>query len=124
MTYKLIVPGRLPGLNEYINCCRSNPYKGAKLKLDAEKIVIAATRKQLRGLHITKPITMQYTWIEKDKRRDLDNVSSFGRKVIQDALVKTNVIKNDGWSEITGFKDTFAVDREHPRIEIILDTGR
>lgn len=36
---------------------------------------------------------MRYRWFEKDRRRDLDNVSSFGRKVIQDALVECGVLK-------------------------------
>ena len=64
---------------------------------------------------------MRYRWYEKDRRRDLDNVSSFGRKVIQDALVQTHVIKNDGWKEITGFSDEFFVDADNPRIEVEIE---
>lgn len=64
---------------------------------------------------------MIYRWYEKDKRRDLDNVSSFGRKVIQDALVYTGVIQNDGWKEITGFSDEFYVDKKNPRIEVEIE---
>lgn len=64
---------------------------------------------------------MRYRWYEKDRRRDLDNVSSFGRKVIQDALVQTHVLKNDGWKEITGFSDEFFVDADNPRIEVEIE---
>ena len=37
MRYKLTIPGRLPGLNELIDAERSNRYKGAQLKKDAER---------------------------------------------------------------------------------------
>ena len=64
---------------------------------------------------------MRYRWYEKDRRRDLDNVSSFGRKVIQDALVQTHILKNDGWKEIIGFSDEFFVDARNPRIEVEIE---
>lgn len=64
---------------------------------------------------------MTYRWYEPDRRRDLDNISSFGRKVIQDALVETHVLKNDGWKAIIGFRDEFYVDRNNPRIEVEIE---
>lgn len=45
-------------------------------------------------------------------------MSSFGRKVIQDALVRAGVLKNDGWAQIEGFSDEFRVDEKHPRVEV------
>ena len=63
---------------------------------------------------------MEYHWIEKDTRRDLDNISSFGRKVIQDALVKEGILRNDGWKDISGFSDSFGVDKDNPRIEVVI----
>lgn len=59
--------------------------------------------------------------INRYKGGDLDNISSFGRKVIQDALVKTKVLQNDGWSNIIGFCDSFSVDKDNPRIEIEIE---
>lgn len=118
MIYTLVIEGRLENLNEYIRACRANQYKGAGMKEKYEKIVRSAIKKQLKGLKITDPVIMNYRWYEKNRRRDLDNVSSFGRKVIQDALVKEKVLKNDGWNEIKGFSDSFYIDKENPRIEI------
>lgn len=40
MTYKFIISGRLPGLNEYTEACRTNKHKGNKMKQDAEDTVI------------------------------------------------------------------------------------
>jgi len=117
MEYKLIIQGRLCGLNQYIAAERANCYKGAEIKRENESIVITAIRQQLRGIKITKPVYMEYKWIEKNKRRDLDNIT-FGRKIIQDSLVKAGILKNDGWKYILGFSDRFEVDRENPRIEI------
>lgn len=121
MHYTLIIHGRLDNLNDYIKACRTNQYKGAHLKAKNENKVQAEIYEQLGRLRITHPVRMSYRWYEKDRRRDLDNVSSFGRKVIQDALVETRVLRNDGWKEIIGFSDEFYVDKNHPRIEVEIE---
>lgn len=119
MEYLLTIPGRLSGLNEYIAAERSNRYKGAKMKADNEKIILYAIRQCMRGVRINRPVFMEYTWVEKNKRRDKDNIT-FGRKFVQDALKNTGVLKDDGWNEIVGFSDRFEVDKENPRIEVLI----
>lgn len=121
MKYLLIIHGKLSNLNDYINACRTNPYKGSKMKKENEAKVLQEIYSQLRRLRITRPVTMRYTWYEPNKRRDLDNISSFGRKVIQDALVAAKVLKNDGWNEIKGYSDEFYVDSKNPRIEVLIE---
>lgn len=121
MVYKLMIIGKLDNLNDYIASCRTNQYKGAKLKHHNEQKVVYAIYEQLVRLRINNPVYMTYRWYEPDRRRDLDNISSFGRKVIQDALVETQVLKNDGWKEIIGFRDEFYVDRNNPRIEVEIE---
>ena len=115
--YKLIIPGLLPGLNEYSTLERRNRYEAATMKRQAECVVMAEARRQLRSLRITNPVAMDYHWIERNRKRDKDNIA-FAKKFIQDALVKVGVLKNDGWKEIKGFCDDFAVDKEKPRIEV------
>ena len=100
MEYLLVIPGRLDNLNDFIRADKSSRYKGGTLKANNEKIVSAYISQCLRGVKIQKPVYMEYVWFEKNKRRDLDNISSFGRKVIQDALVNRGVLKNDGWEQI------------------------
>lgn len=122
---KLVIHGKLDGLNNYISACRTNHYKGASMKAHNEKIVMSEIYRQMRGQHFKKPVLMKYSWYEPNRRRDLDNVSSFGRKVIQDALVKAHVLDNDGWKQIKGFSDAFYVDSKNPRIEIeIIEAGK
>lgn len=120
MVVKLMIPGKLDNLNDYITACRTNQYKGAKVKHKNENRVIQAIYEQLGRLRIKKPVYMSYTWYEPNKRRDLDNVSSFGRKVIQDALVETRVLENDGWKNIVGFQDNFYIDVDNPRVEVVI----
>ena len=120
MTARLVIRGRLPGLNEYVDAERGHRQKGARLKRETQTAVCMAIRTQLRGVRFDKPVRMHYVWIERDKRRDKDNICGYGRKVIQDALVQCKVLKNDGWGEIIGFADDFAVDKKAPRVEVLI----
>ena len=120
MEYLLIVPTRLNNLNDYLSAERTSRYKGAEMKAQNEELVKIAIKQQMKGIRIEEPVFMEYRWYEKNRRRDLDNISSFGRKVIQDALVQTHVLQNDGWKEIEGFSDEFFVDADNPRIEVLI----
>lgn len=116
----LTIPGTLNNLNDYIAAERANRHKGAKMKAGNGNIVAAAIRQCMRGVKIDRPVYMHYTWYEPNRRRDLDNISSFGRKVIQDALVAAGVLRDDGWKHVVGFSDRFQVDKENPRIEVTI----
>lgn len=116
--YRLTIPGQLPGLNEYIDENRKHAQKGAKLKRSAQEIVHWNILAQLHRLRIEKPVFLLFTFYEKDKRRDHDNVGSFARKIIQDALVEAGVLQDDGWNHVTGYLDRFEVDAQHPRIVV------
>ena len=118
MEYLLTIPGKLNNLNDYIAAERSNRYRGAKMKADNGNAVSLAVMQCMKGVRIRRPVFMEYTWVEPDRRRDLDNISSFGRKVIQDALVEAGVLEDDGWKHVAGFSDRFRVDKENPRIEV------
>ena len=131
LTYKLVINGTLPNLNDYLKAERqtfrkggSFTTKGNELKKDTQELIIWTIRQQLRGLHIDKPVILKYDFYEPNKRRDLDNISAFAHKVVQDSLVLAGVLKNDGWKEIAGYVDHFYCDRENPRIEVtIVEVG-
>lgn len=114
---KLIIPGTLPNLNDYITAERRHRQEAAAMKRQAEQVVLVAARR-LRRVRLSGPVVMRYAWYEPNKRRDKDNVSSFGRKVIQDALVRAGILHNDGWADIDGFSDDFYVDKANPRVEV------
>lgn len=117
MNYKFTIRGTLPGLNELIEAERRNRFIGAKLKKQYEAVVMRAAR-SLGNVEFEEPVYMVYHWYEKDRRRDKDNICAFGRKVIQDALVKARFLKNDGWKNIAGFEDRFYVDKDRPRVVV------
>ena len=121
MQYKFTIDGRLDGQNDFIAANRTNPYKGNNMKRNNQQTVMWAIRQQLKKLKIEKPIHIHYKFIEKNKMRYKDNIASFAMKVIQDALVQTEVIKNDGWREVESFSCTFGVDKDNPRIEVTLE---
>lgn len=120
MEYLLTIPGTLNNLNDYIAAERTNRHKGASMKRVNGNIVSVAIRQCLMGVRIDKPVFMEYLWAEPNRRRDKDNISSFGRKVIQDALVQCGVLQDDGWKHVIGFSDRFEVDKENPRIEVLI----
>lgn len=120
MEYKMIIPGRLDNLNDYISAERVHRMNGAKLKAKNQERVLQEACIQLGDVHIRTPVKMAYRWYEKDQRRDMDNISSFGRKVIQDAIVKAGILPDDGWKYIKGFTDEFFVDKKYPRIEVTI----
>lgn len=119
MEYLLTIPEALPTLNQYIAAERSNRYKAAKMKRDAEERIAIAVRQCMRGIHIDNPVHLDYLWVAKDKRTDRDNIA-FAKKFVQDALVQCGVLKDDGWKYVVGFSDRFEVDRNNPRIEVLI----
>ena len=114
----LTIPGRLPGLNEYTDTCRTNPQKGNRMKQEAQTAIMWQIMAQMRRCRFEGPVFLLFTFYERDRRRDKDNVSSFARKVIQDALVKAGTLEDDGWDHVTGYLDRFEVDSENPRIVV------
>lgn len=115
--YLLTIPGRLVGLNDYIDAERQSKQYAARLKRDTQDLIGWYIKRDLRGVHFTRPVVIAYTWIEKDCRRDKDNIA-FAHKFIQDALVQFGVLKNDGWAEIAGFSDDFQIDKNKARVEV------
>lgn len=114
---KFTIRGTLPGLNELIEAERRHRQEGARLKKQCETVVLHAAR-ALGKWRAEQPVYMIYRWYEPNRRRDKDNVSAFGRKVIQDALVRGKYLRNDGWKDVAGFEDHFEVDAGNPRIVI------
>ena len=119
MTVKFTIRGTLPGLNDYIAAERTSRYQAASMKKQCETIVMHAAR-SLGKWQPEGPVYMVYHWYEPNRRRDKDNISGFGRKVIQDALVRAKILRNDGWNDVEGFSDEFEVDKRNPRIVVEL----
>jgi len=118
MTYKMTIPGRLPGLNEMINTARTNRYKAAEEKKEFTKLC-SYYSKIYHIPPVQKPICIDVTWIEKNKKRDLDNISC-GIKYILDGLQDSGVIGGDGWKFVYGIVHHFKTDNNEPRIVVVI----
>ena len=93
----LMIEAQLPSLNEYQSACRSHWSKGYSFKKDVEELIgysirIALNKNELQ--RIDRPCEIYIEWHEATKRRDVDNIQS-AQKFILDALQKHNVIIND-----------------------------
>lgn len=115
---KLTIEGRLDGLNEYTNACRSGWGAGSRMKIKNERKICNAIRKQMHGVKFGR-IRPFFVWYEEDNRRDADNVA-FAKKFILDALKKEEVIVDDSRKYVEGFTDVILVDKNHPRIEVYI----
>lgn len=115
---KLIISGRLPGLNEYIKANRNNKYDGARMKEGAEQLITAYIKQQLRENQFNS-VVLEFNWYEENQRRDKDNIA-FAKKFILDALQANGVIPKDGWKHVKGFRDEFYIDKQRPRVEVII----
>lgn len=118
---RFTIKGRLPTINNAIDAARSGKYVEAKLRNDCERLIIGSITRDLKRWKPTPPVLLHYKFFEENKRRDKDNVSGYAHKVIQDSLVKAGVLDGDGWNYIEGYDDTFAVDKNDPRIEVDIE---
>ena len=117
---QIIIPGELPALNEYSNAERGNRYHAGKLKHNYTLRCSAYTKVAMnKGLKVTGKIDIHCHWYVKNKRKDKDNIR-FAIKFIQDGMMNAGLIKNDGWSEIGNYYDEFSVDKDNPRVEVII----
>lgn len=102
------IPMKLPSLNDYVRVCRANRYQAAQMKRDIEDEIGIYIRRLPR---FEKPITIDFLWVEGNKRRDLDNIA-FAKKFILDAFVKYGKLKDDNRRCVTAFKDEFGYGKE------------
>lgn len=117
----LIVPGRLPGLNEAFEAARRNKHVEAKTRREYENLIVWSAKRCLNGWRPKGQVVMHYTFYEPNRRRDKDNIAGYAVKLIQDSLVKAGYLRGDGWQYIEGYTLSWAVDKSRPRIEVIIE---
>lgn len=103
------IDAQLPSLNDYINKLKSPKGKtlGAVFKAQTDALCMdymLPVKVAARAL-CREPVLILFKWNEKSKRRDLDNVYS-GKKYILDAMQKCGIIDNDNYTHIKGEYDT------------------
>lgn len=121
MNSVLWIPSRLSGLNELLAAAKSGRGKGnaySRLKKEDTTLVEWHARAaRLRKLTKGHRASFHFRWVEKNRKRDMDNVAAGGRKSILDGLVAAGVLPGDGWKHVAGWVDKFEVG-EYPGVEV------
>jgi Holliday junction resolvase RusA-like endonuclease len=114
---KLIVPGELITLNEYIKLERGNKFAAAKSKKEETELVYWSCVEQGLQHQLQQPCIVAFYWYAKNMKKDLDNIS-FGAKAILDGCKEAGVLYDDGFEWVKGLKHYYRIDRENPRVEV------
>lgn len=116
--HKLIIPGRLPSMNEIIKASKSHYLSYNSMKNKFTNLVAMQARKQ--NIPVMQSVDVTITWYCKNKRIDPDNTAS-GVKFLLDGLVKAGKLPNDGFKNIGGIRHLFEIDKQNERVEVILE---
>ncbi len=113
-----IIPCELPSLNQIIDESKSHWTRYHKLKKEYSTLVTILAKIRLRPVH--GRVSLSFCWYCRNRRKDPDNISSAGRKIILDGLVSAGILEDDGWKQVSSFTDNFEVDKNSPRVEVTL----
>ena len=120
MVQEFKIPQRLPSLNDVIAANRSSPYKGAGLKKKTDETIQRCIL-DVDLKPVTNPCIVLMKFIEADRRRDIDNVES-AKKFILDALVKSGVLRGDSPRYVVG-APSYTEYGEAPRVYVTIIEG-
>lgn len=113
-----------PGLNDLLHEAERHPKAYNDMKRQYEFLAINAIRRYLKGFKAQTLIIPHYTFSEplKGQIRDYDNIASAARKIINDAMVKTNTIKDDKPCYLEYGTNTF-IYSDTPYIKVELEVA-
>lgn len=106
-----------PSLNEYLGMT-SVAQNTLKTKWE-EFIYYILTKSSLLNEQIMKCRITYTTYFKLDRRHDVDNVTP---KFIFDGLVKAGFLIDDDYKHVVSLETQCGVDKDNPRIEILVET--
>lgn len=109
MKQVLKIPFKLPSFNDYNNICRRNKWEANNFKKGVQGDIVWAIKKS-KLLKCYKAVKVNFIWIERTKKRDIDNVMS-AKKFILDALVTANILINDSPKYVCEITDKLIYDK-------------
>ena len=116
---KLVIQGKLPGMNEIIKADRANRFKGGEMKNTYTQLVKIEAIKQCCQKFADK-VYIMINYYEPDNRRDDDNVHA-GAKFILDGLKAAGIIIDDRRKYVALKQNPVMVDSKNPRIEVFIE---
>lgn len=116
------VHAKLPSLNDVISKDRTCKYAGASYKKEVEKLIARYILKALESGElrpVSMPCTIHFLWYEKNRRRDVDNIQS-AQKFILDAMVRCGIIPDDSRKYVIQTAHT-VVDSVQYGVDVIIE---
>lgn len=117
MKFTFTMEGRLESLNQTLKIPRLRFMQSFRRQHTKRRIAQWILYSQVPKFE--NPVRIHIRWVEKDQRRDRDNIRS-GAKLILDALVRQERIVNDSQKWLTELTDSYDVDKTNPRIEVTI----
>lgn len=113
---------KLPSLNEVIGKNRANRMMGAKLKREIQSDILTYIRYAVLNGDLVpqkKRCTVSITWHERTKKRDVDNIQS-AQKFILDAMVDGGILEDDSRKYVAQIYHHI-VDDERDFVEVYIN---
>lgn len=129
MKYKVIIANNnrkfpIKGLNELlagrVYNFRTKKYHN-RVKSDNDRVCCVAIRRDLKGVKLKTPIRCTYYIYAPDKRHDKNNLESATSKSFLDALQQCGCLKSDGFDYVDDSVFKTVVDKDFPRIEVVIE---
>jgi Holliday junction resolvase RusA-like endonuclease len=114
---KFTIPGELCDLNTFIKAANASRWGANEIKQVETTRCATMARNARLGAVLGYPVRVLFAWYSKDKRKDLDNIC-YSKKFVLDGLVQAGVLEDDSRKYVSGFADSFFVDKNNPRVEV------
>lgn len=115
----LWVPGHWPTYTNLVE--RGNHFTTRRLKLkwqnDVALFIKAGKIPPLPAVHL------RYYHYRKDRRCDKSNLAAGAMKIVEDALVQTDVLVDDRWRFVVDFHHQFFVDKVEGLKVVIIEAA-
>lgn len=130
MIYRVVIPSGknntfpLKGLNELLGGrmydFRTKKYRNP-VKTANDRVCCVCIKRDLKGVKLKTPIKCTYHIYAPDKRHDKNNLESATSKSFLDALQQCGCIKSDGFDYVDDSVFRTVVDKNFPRIEVLIE---
>lgn len=116
---KVVVEGKLPGLNGVIASNRTGWRAGSGEKKTETTWCMAFAKDAMKKemiRPIKKKVTVMVTWYEENKRRDHDNILGGGLKMAFDGFVAAGLLPDDSQRYVGKIISEVKTDKTNPRV--------
>lgn len=103
VTSRLWIPQRLPGLNDLLALKSRDRGAYNRAKKSAHELIAKCIFEAELDTFANGAV-LSYELVEPDMRRDPGNIFGGASKLIEDSLVKTRVLLDDGWKGVRGYE--------------------